>query len=255
MKHNQHLTLADWHKRYKQQANWSGDVRRYLFGKAAVKPKDKILEVGSGTGAVLSLLTNEIGGNCFGIDIDLQSILFSANRHSNMNHAAADGHHIPFPDASFSITYCHYLLLWIQNPLEILSEMKRVTKTGGYVIAMAEPDYNARIDFPPPLDELGKKQTKSLVEQGIDPMMGRKLTGLFHKAGLKEITAGILGAQWDMSQNQNIDKNEWMMIQSDLSDDLTLEALEGYRQAEARAREEGERILFIPTFYAAGMVP
>lgn len=254
MKQNPHLTLEDWHKRYKQQANWSGDLRRYLFGKAAVKPGDKVLEVGSGTGAVLSLLVDEAGGNCVGIDIDLWRLLFSANRYPNLNHAAADGHHIPFSDASFSITYCHYLLLWIQNPLKILSEMKRVTKSGGYLIALAEPDYKSRIDYPPPLDELGEKQTKSLVEQGIDPIMGRKLAGLFHKAGLKEITAGILGAQWDIAESQIIDENEWRMIQSDLVGKVPPDNFETYQNLEVRARETGKRVLFIPTFFAAGIV-
>ena len=254
MKHHQHLSIEDWHNRYKQQASWSRYVRQYLYKIASPNLGDKILEVGSGTGAVLSLVLEETGGQCFGIDIDLQSILFSANEHPNINHAAADGYHLPFADAGFGITYCHYLLLWITNPLKILNEMTRVTKSGGHVIALAEPDHEARIDYPPPLDELGKQQTKSLMEQGVDPIMGRKLTELFQSAGLKDITTGILGAQWTMSKNQKIDEIEWMMIQSDLADKLNPGILESYRKADTKARQEGERILFIPTFYAVGTV-
>jgi len=248
------LSLQDWHKRYKQQASWSGEVRRYLFKMVNIGPNDKILEVGSGTGAVLSVLSDETEGQLFGIDIDFPSLIFSANRYPNIEHAAADGFHLPFPDDSFSITYCHYLLLWIQDPLGIVSEMVRVTKSGGIVIGLAEPDYQARIDHPQSLDELGKKQTESLVDQGIDPIMGRKLTGLFHKAGLKSITAGILGAQWEMGRSQMVDEQEWMMIQSDLAGRLSTDVLESYRNTETKAREMGERVLFIPTFFAAGIV-
>lgn len=250
----QQLSLTDWHKRYKQQASWSEDVRRYLFSKAEIKSEEKILEVGSGTGAVLSVLSDETNGLLFGIDIDISSLLFSAKRHPHILHTAADGFNLPFTKDSFLVTYCHYFLLWIQDPLQILHEMMRVTKPGGYVLALAEPDYQARIDFPQPLDTLGQKQTDSLKEQGVDPAMGRKLAGLFHEAGLNEITVGILGAQWNMGQSHKVDEQEWMMIQMDLSGKLTHEILENYQQEEIMAKKKGERILFIPTFYAAGIV-
>lgn len=254
MAQNQQLSLADWHNRYKQQAGWSQDVRRYLFGKADLGPGDKILEVGSGTGAVLSALSDEIEGKCFGIDIDIPSLKFSSSKHPKIHHAAADGFYLPFPNDILEVTYCHYLLLWVKNPFGILSEMLRVTKPGGYVMALAEPDYKARIDHPQSLVKLGELQTQSLEDQGIDPSMGRKLVGLFRKAGLNEISTGILGAQWVLGPSQIIDEQEWMMIQSDLSGELSPEALESYRRADARAREKGERVLFIPTFYAAGTV-
>lgn len=254
MAQNQQLSLANLHKRYKQQAGWSGDVRRYLLGKAAVCPGDKILEVGSGTGAVISLVNDETDAQCFGIDIDIQSLLFSESRYPKIQLAAADGFHLPFPDNIFSVTYCHYLLLWIQDPLEILIEMVRVTKSGGFLIALAEPDYEARIDYPLSLEKLGEIQTKSLVEQGFDPSMGRKLAGLLHKAGLQKVTSGIMGAQWDQEASQKIDQTEWVMVQADTSSRLSLETLESFRQAEINARKHGTRVLFIPTFYASGVV-
>ena len=36
----------------------------------------------------------------------------------------------------------------------------------------------------------------------IDPLLGRKLAGLFNQAGLKYIESGILGAQW-------LNKTDW----------------------------------------------
>lgn len=250
----QQLSLTDWHKRYKQQAGWSGEVRRYLFNNANIGPESKILEVGSGTGAVLSILSDETDCQVFGIDIDIPSLLFSAEKYPNIRHTAADGFHMPFSKDSFNITYCHYLLLWAQDPLEILQEMIRVTKSNGHVIALAEPDYQARIDYPQPLEELGQKQTESLVAQGIDPSIGRKLAGLFYKSGLKGITAGIIGAQWEIGKSQIIDENEWRMIQSDLGGKVPPDDLYSYHKLEINARETGKRVLFIPTFFAAGIV-
>ena len=254
MTQHQRLSLADWHERYKQQAQWSQNVRQYLFEQITTGPGDKILEVGSGTGAVSDLLSNETGGQVYGIDIDFPSLLFSKKAYAQLNLSAADGFHLPFADKVFRITYCHYLLLWVQNPLAILKEMARVTQPGGYVVALSEPDYKARIDYPKPLDKLGQQQTQALKDQGVDTQIGRKLGRLFRQAGLREITVGILGARWNMSQSHAINEKEWMMIRSDLSDDLTPEILECYRMSEIKAGELGERVLFIPTFYASGVV-
>ena len=39
-------------------------------------------------------------------------------------------------------------------------------------------------------------------QQGADPRMGRKLAGLFHKAGLGSVETGVLGGQWSR-------ENDW----------------------------------------------
>ena len=252
MEQNKPLNQEEWHQRYKQQAGWSQDVRKYLFGKVNITSGDKVLEVGSGTSAVLSLIANEIDGCYFGIDIDYKNLYFSSKLYPHIPLAQGDGLQLPFPNKCFKATYCHYLLLWVVDPSRILSEMIRVTRSGGSVIALAEPDYQARIDYPDPLQKLGQLQTKSLENQGIDSTMGRKLAGLFHHPYLKEITSGILGAQWD--PNQAVDEKEWLMIRSDLGLTLPPGDLETYRKAEASARKRGEKVLFIPTFYAAGIV-
>jgi len=249
------LGLALWHRRYTQQAKWSQEIRRYLLGKITLGEGDKILEVGSGTGAVLSLLSGETHARCYGIDIDFASLAFSVNLGKHIDLAAGDAYALPFSDNNFDLTCCHYLLLWIKHPLAVIAEMARVTRPGGLVIALAEPDYLARIDHPEILSQLGKFQTQSLEDQGAETAMGRKLPGLFHDAGLKNITSGILGAQWDPTATGEIDETEWFMIQADTAGRLSPEALEAYRKEEINARREENRVLFIPTFYAAGIVP
>jgi len=251
---NEKLGLDLWHRRYTQQAKWSQEIRQYLLGKITLGENDKILELGSGTGAVLSLLSEETHAQCYGIDIDFASLAFSAKLGYPLALAAGDAYSLPFSNDSFNLTYCHYLLLWIKNPLAVIAEMVRVTRPGGFVIALAEPDYQARIDHPTILAQLGKIQTQSLGEQGAETAMGRKLSGLFHDAGLQNIISGILGAQWDPSETREMDETEWLMIQADTADSLCPKALEAYRRAESKARREERRVLFIPTFYAAGIV-
>ena len=87
--------------------------------------------------------------------------------------------------AAFDITFCHFLLLWVQHPLQALSEMQRVTRPGGFVLALAEPDYDHRLDTPASLTLLGRWQAESLRRQGADPGIGARLADLFRQTGLQ----------------------------------------------------------------------
>jgi len=74
--------------------------------------------------------------------------------------------------------------------------MRRVVKPGGWVVALAEPDYGGRIDYPDQLSALGWKQASALSAQGADTNAGRKLAGWLAETGLKGIQTGLLGGQW-----------------------------------------------------------
>lgn len=248
------MNLADWHGRYLQQSLWTQDIRRRLFDRVKLKTGEKVLEVGVGTGAVLSQVVEDYPCQVIGIDIDRHSLRFAKSIVQTHNLIQADAHLLPIPEHTFKITYCHYLLMWVRDPARTLTEMRRVTQPGGMVIALAESDYAARIDFPPPLEQLGRLQTDALQTQGADTQMGRKLGQLFHETGLTDIEVGILAAQWSAKKFTNKDESEWNTLYSDLNSTLSDEELEYYRMINDRAYQTGGRILFIPTFYAAGRV-
>ena len=74
--------------------------------------------------------------------------------------------------------------------------MKRVTRPGGTVAALAEPDYGGRIDFPDSLGELGQWQAFALGSQGANPNVGRRLMAEFIAADLDSVESGLMGGQW-----------------------------------------------------------
>lgn len=248
------LNLKQWHLRFKQQASWTSNLRAYLLNKASLDENSLVLEVGVGTGAVIDALATQRSIQPFGMDIDRPSLAFARRINPALHLAQADGQLLPLPSDKFDLTYCHYLLLWVADPSQILNEMKRVTRPGGFVIALAEPDHESRIDYPPPLEQLGKLQTEALCEQGVDTTLGRSLRALFSSQGFAKVEAGVLGAQWRLESSQP-DKTEWLMIQYDLKGRLSEAQFAEFQKADRSACERGERVLFIPTFYAIGQVP
>ena len=99
--------------------------------------------------------------------------------------------------------------------------MRRVTRPGGWVLAMAEPDYGGRIDYPEDLIYLGELQETALRRQGAETRLGRRLSALFHAAGLQEVETGVLGGQWRDAPSLEDLAREWEVLEVDLADKLT----------------------------------
>lgn len=246
-------SAEEWQQRFQQQANWTASLQSYLSRILDFSKMERILETGCGTGAVcrsLSQFLNLSTGTqpqLFGMDLRLDFLQLAA-----CPTACADGFQLPFEDQTFDAVFCHYFLLWIKNPAQILQEMRRITRAQGYVIAFAEPDYGGRIDYPEALIQIGQMQTQALAGQGADPFIGRKLPALFHQAGLENIHSGVLGGEWASDQLSNNWESEWKTLEHDLQNTLSKDEIQHFRQIEAAARLKGERILYIPTFYCWG---
>jgi hypothetical protein len=150
-------------------------------------------------------------------------------------------------------------LLWVEAPPVVIAEMARVTRPGGAVLVLAEPDYGGRIDYPQQLERLGEWQIAALRKQGADPELGRRLAGLLARSGLEVVETGVLGGEWTGTPDrENLDL-EWSVVESDF-DSLGFgreerETLKRLQDAEWAAWESGERVLFVPTFYGWGRVP
>jgi len=211
--------------------------------------------VGCGTGALHEELQQGLSLQVHGLDLDPLMLAEAARNYPRSIFSLGDAHALPYADSSFDIVLCHYLLLWVADPVQVLSEMRRVTRPGGALLALAEPDYGGRIDFPPDLDQLGRLQTRALRRQGAQPEMGRRLSALFTSLELEAVEVGVLGAQWRGPLLPAEQESEWAVIRSDLDDILPASQLRRLRQLDALTWQSGERVLYVPTFYAWGRAP
>lgn len=239
------------HQRYMQQAVWTAPARRHLLAAAGLPNARAVLEVGCGTGAILGGVAMPPGGRLHGLDID-RAALTLARQHAPQAHlAAGDAHVLPYPNASFDIAFCHFVLLWVAEPAQALAEMRRVVRPGGAVLALAEPDYGQRIDEPVELAALGQAQTEALRARGADPAVGGRLPALFAAAGLQVVEAGPLRTS---SPSASTAAEEASMLRADLSGHVPAEQLERWLAQDAAAWAAGTRKLQVPTYYALGRV-
>jgi SAM-dependent methyltransferase len=241
----------NWHKRYTQQATWTRDLRAYLFEKARLANARRVLEVGCGTGAILGELVTS--ASLFGLDID-PAVLAECRIHApGAELVQGNALSLPYAIGSFDIVYCHFLLLWVRDPLQALGEMKRVTSTGGHILAFAEPDYLHRVDKPDELVPLGEWQTKSLRRQGADPGFGARLAESFFEAGIKiNETGTIQGVEREPSPKEW--EMEWAVIESDLAGMGSDADIQKIKALDQQARAQEKRVLHVPTYFAWGQV-
>lgn len=246
------LTPAEWHSRFKQQARWTQSLRQYLYSRAGLDKAQGVLDVGCGTGVLCADLEHVTASAIFGIDINLARLVLASDFAPGSSFAQADAFRLPFPGQSFDVVLCHFFLLWINEPARVLAEIKRVTRLGGNILALAEPDYGGRVDYPVELSILGTWQQASLRGQGADPQAGRRLPSLFTQAGLNLVEYGILGGQWSGAPSAEEWELEWKVLFDDLETPDRRNELVRLRLFDRSAWERGERVLFIPTFYAWG---
>lgn len=241
----------NWHQRYVQQAAWTRDLRAYLFDKAGLNHAQRVLEVGCGTGAILSTLSTT--ASLFGVDIN-PTVLAACQRNvPNARLTRANGVALPYPNQNFDIVYCHYFLLWVNDPLQAVLEMKRVTKSSGHIIAFAEPDYMNRVDQPDELKILGQWQREALKRQGADPGFGARLAETFYQAGIKLIETGTIQPERN-DPPAEAREMEWEVIKADLAESVSEAEIQKMKQMDEQAWTRHERVLYVPTYFAWGQV-
>jgi len=235
----------NWHTRYLQQAAWTRNLRTYLFEQAGLKTARRVLEVGCGTGAILRDLSVP---TLHGLDLEADSLAECRVHAPAAWLTQGDAHFLPYPDQSFDIVYCHFLLLWVKDPLQVLCEMARV---GRSVLALAEPDYSQRVDEPSALKTLGEWQTEALRRQGANPSFGSELAETFFQAGIRLIETGPIQGGAVMNKAEDWEK-EWAVIESDLERIVPSVEIQKMKKMDETARRHGERTLHVPTFFAWG---
>jgi len=152
----------------------------------------RVLEVGSGLG----LLTADVAAAADGVHATgLESSsaqIAAARRPAHVDYVQADARYVPFPTDHFDLVYARFLLEHVFDPVAILKEMKRVVRPGGRVAACENDISLLRFDPAcPRFDDVWNRFQAYQQTLGGDGLIGRRLYGLFHEAGLSGIELSV----------------------------------------------------------------
>ncbi len=180
-------------------------VSAELLRSAHLRPGDRMLDVGCGTGLIARRAAETVGerGSVAGIDIspDMISVASSlpAPGGASIEWHQGDATALPFPDESFDVVLCQMTLMFIEDRLTPLREMHRVLARGGRVV-ISTPGA-----IQPPFE---------LMEQSIVEHISPDLAGfvrmvfsmhdpevhrsLLRDAGFEEIDSRVYSATFDL---------------------------------------------------------
>ena len=154
----------------------------------------RILDVGSGLGILASDISQRNpSGFTVGVEYSADQ-LRAASRLTgeNLAFSRGDAHALPFADGSFDLVYCRYLLEHVQNPRQVMREMRRVLRPGGRAVAQ---ENNILINqfYPdcPAFDSVWSRFVELQTRLGGDARIGKKLFTLFRQAGFRDIELSI----------------------------------------------------------------
>lgn len=137
-------TFLDEQRRYLWNKDYWRNVLVPLF---KLKKNSVVLDVGCGLGFLGQSLAEFIPDGIV-ICVDLDAKLIEAGKKMAENNRlgeifdfqVGDAYELPFDTSCVDLSICQMLLMHLGKPAKAISEMRRVTKKGGRVVAI-EPDY------------------------------------------------------------------------------------------------------------------
>jgi len=147
--------------------------------------RDRILDVGCGTGELTRVLREESDATVVGLDAD----------HDLLEHATAadervvgDATRLPFGDDVFDLVVCQALLINLPDPEAVVAEFARVSRD---LVAAIEPDNSlvaieSSVESEPPLANRARAAYIDGVETNV--ALGADTESVFDAAGLDDIS-------------------------------------------------------------------
>ena len=151
----------------------------------------RVLDVGCGTGDDARALAELVGPSGLVVGIDnSRAMIKEAERRAlglglPLDFRVDDAMHLNLEDDSFNACRCERVLMHLDEPQAAMSELVRVTRPGGRVVAM-DVDWDAVVvDHP---DKVLTRQMIGLLSDRIrNGQIGRRLPRLFLEAGLRAV--------------------------------------------------------------------
>ena len=213
-----------------------------------LKPKEQVLEIGSGLGILSHEAAAQVApGRVVGIEYSPDQLAKVNVKLDNLEFVRGDAHNLPFADNSFDVVYCRYVLEHVADVSKVVSEMRRVLKTGGRACVQENDCFVFQL-YPvcPTWDTLWARFCELQSELGGDAYVGRKLYTHFKAAGFSRIELSLqqefhyAGTSWFEIWMRNA-----LSILETSGNDLIAHQM-ATRDDMTRVRSEIERFIALP---------
>jgi ubiquinone/menaquinone biosynthesis C-methylase UbiE len=177
------------------------DARQWLLQNLGISQGSSVIEAGCGTGAALSDVLSVVGkkGRITGND-PTKAFVESARARAeqlgaaNARYEIGDIRSIAAGDGEFDAAFCDKVLIHAGPPKAALTEMARVTRSGGHVGALEWlPFFAVSSSRPEALDAFNAIFRKACYDYFVSLNLARH----FHSAGLKDIRTEAFLAHTD----------------------------------------------------------
>ena len=183
---------------------WSRRLAPLFVAFAGVLPRERILDVGCGTGNLTRAL-GAAGAVVTGIDVSAPYVAYARQHMSDpaMTFELGDAQHLPYPDRTFDRTLSMLALDTMPQPALAVTEMRRVTRPGGTVAALvndvrcAWAPFTMLLDTAAVLDPRARELRDRVTVEPVRWAGG--LAELFRSAGLTELTEADISVLFEYS--------------------------------------------------------
>jgi ubiquinone/menaquinone biosynthesis C-methylase UbiE len=170
-----------------------------LLSRISLAPGESAIDLGCGPSGILGQLSSVVGpcGRVVGLDAEpthtAMARQYATERGlANVEVITADARHTGLPTNTFDLVHARTLLVTIPEPDEVLAEMVRLARPGGWV-ASQEPDVELGLCYPPlpAWDRLTELFRAAFSRSGANLRIGRRLTELYRQANLDDIEVAV----------------------------------------------------------------
>lgn len=165
---------------------WNEDYVELLAKRLNLKQCNTLVDMGCGKGYMAYKLAPYLNRNAqvYGFDLEQSWIDEARARQANVsNHnmvqylfQVGDARNIPLASSLADVTVCQTLLIHVANPKSVLGEMKRITRDGGWLVAI-EPNNAVNALVADSLPEEDIERRIELVEAQLRIERGKQVLG------------------------------------------------------------------------------
>ena len=234
------------------------ELRDWAHKALAVRPGQRALEIGSGTGSTVQRLAAAVGpdGEAIGLDVNTGLLAVAEDRARRAGSAArfahGDVYAAPFAHGSVDAVWCERVLQFLDRPEHAVAEIARVLRPGGRVV-LIDSDWSSATLYPGDLDVL--RIMESMLASRLharEALAGRKLRSWLAGASLTvaDHEARTLFLPYDMFLNAGLlGLTDLAVSRGEITAEQREQFLAGLADAESRGEFHASVTMFAAMAY------